>query len=102
MKRLENKETTIPINNEKQEIVGKVDYVWLIRYILNSIQPPFTPAIIRQVNKIDDALTASNGEIILEDEWAKFLKAKVDAGLPIKGKDAEQFLDDFDDMMKQK
>lgn len=99
MKKLENK-TFIRIKNEDRE---PANYGDLLKKTLNIIKSRWLPAEIRAINKIYDVIDASNGEFQFEDEDAKFiLKFINEYGLSVPGKEAEQFINDIEEMIKNK
>lgn len=99
MKILINKSTTIKKNSD-----DVVNYADIVKSIINSVEKrQWSPQEIRVVNRIFDVVESSNGELHFENEQAKYLTDLINSyGLPFRGKDAEQFLDDIDEMNKQK
>lgn len=100
MKKLENKQTNIKKDGEG----GLATYGDLIKVTLSTMgKQRWLPGEIRAINKIVDVIESSNGEFQFEDEDAKYiLKCINEGGIPVAGKEAEQFIDDLEQMLKQK
>lgn len=100
MKKLENKPTKIKIAGSEDTC----NYGDLIVISLTTIQKQrWMPSEIRLINQIADVIESANGELNFENDQAKYIVDTIyQNGLPIRGKEAEQFLDDIEEMSKQK
>ena len=80
------------------------NYGDIIKLTLNTISKQrWLPSEIRLINQIWDIIDKSDGTIEFENEQAKYITDTINqAGLPVRGKEAELFLNDLDEMNKQK